>query len=617
MIVDPGNAMSFSAFGDRDQDVSARTLLEGDRYAEIERRSSYYECTQHDRKFWDFDGRPINPRTLQPLIGAEKSWWVPLKMRRPHTPVRLGRVIVDSFTNLLFGENRFPDVGVEGDDQTEDWLQTAMRVGKLPQKMIQARAFGGGTGTVGISWCFRDGKPRFEVHHAKNLFVHRWADRLDLVPERVSEVYLFHKTKWDGKGFNKIWYWFRRMWTPEADYVFKDVPFVRGEEPIWEVDEEKTTYHQDGLCHLEWIQNLPSDEVDGLPDYDGLYENFDHVDLIMSVITRGAILNLDPTVKLKMDRDEVSRLGIKKGSDNALIVGKDGDADYLELGGQSITSGLDLVKELRRYILETAQCIVPDPHEVAAQGVSSVAIKAMFAPMLAKADILREQYGSAIERMLQKMERIARDKTTNPMIMTELVTQMVPVPGIDPETGMPIEEMVEQTVEQDTTIQFFIDLPPKIVETPLVDPITQQPMTTGEVEIQKIPRELGPGGGEILLTWPPYFPPTPQDQNQVITSLQTATGGLAVLSQETAVEAAARAFNVDPSEEWKRVQEQGQKQQAQQSAMMDTAAAGGKVDDPHQLPPGAEPRGGGDSPPGHEPPDPDADVQHDVDRTAG
>ena len=606
MVVNPGNAMSFSAFGDREEfGNGARSLLEGDRYAEMERRSSYYECTQHDRKFWDFDGHPINPRTMQPLIGAERSQWVPLKQRRPHTPVRLGKVIVDAFTNIIFGESRFPDIGVEGDDKTEDWLQTAMRVGKLPQKMIQARSLGGSTGSVGVSWCFRDGKPRFEVHHAKNLFVHRWADRLDLVPEVVSEVYLFSKVKWDGKGFNKLWYWFRRTWTPEGDYVFKEVVFDREREPVWEIDWEASTEHQDGVCHLEWIQNLPSENMDGLPDYDGLYENFDHVDLIMSVITRGAMLNLDPTVKIKMDRDEVKRNGIKKGSDNALVVGKDGDADYLELGGQSITSGLELVKELRRYILETAQCIVPDPHEVAAQGVSSVAIKTMFAPMLAKADILREQYGSAVERILQKMERVAREKTRTPYETTSIVTEMQP----DPLTG----EMVETSAEVPETVQFFIDLPPKMEEQPLTDPLTGLP---GQItQTVAVPRELGPGGGEILLTWGPYFPPTPQDQNQVVTALQLATGGKAVLSQETACESAAKAFGVDPSEEWKRLQEQGQKDQAAQAAMVDSAAAGGQVENETDAPPGAEPDAPREPPPA--PPDPDEDVVVEVDRTAG
>lgn len=597
--VDPSNAMSFSAFGGADDfgGQGAKSLLTGDRYVEMERRASYYECKQHDRKFWDFDGRPINPRTLQPLLGAERSWWVPLKMRRPSSPVRLGKVIVESFTNLLYGENRFPSIRVEGDEQTEDWLQTATRVGKLSQKMIQARSYGGSSGTVGVSWCFREGKPRFEVHKAQNLFVHAWADRLDLVPEHVSEVYLVSKVKWDGKGFNKIWYWFRRDWTPEADIIFHEV-LVEPDKPdvVWIVDKEKSNFHGDGICHLEWIQNLPSDEMDGLPDYDGLYENFDIADMIMSVITRGAVLNLDPTVKLRVDRDEIGVRGLAKGSDNMLVVGKDGDADYMELGGSSIDAGVKLVESMRRIILETAQCVIPDPHEVAAQGVSSVAIKAMFAPMLAKTDILREQYGSAKERILENMEDVARSRTT------------VPVTVVDPSTG------------EEELVQYEIVLPPKVEKVPVIDPLTGQASAAGEIEVQRIPRALGPGG-EIALQWPPYFIPTPQDQQTITTSLTTATGGKPFLSQETATEAAARAFGVDPSEEWKRVQAQGQADAAAQVTMIggDPGAIGGEVAAPHELPPGADPLPAEAPPPAHPEmapeDDPDAHVPIDLDLT--
>lgn len=595
MVVEPGNAMSFSAFGADDQGGSARSLLNGDRYLEMERRASYYDCTQHDRKFWDFDGRPINPRTMQPLLGAERSWWVPLKMRRPSTPIRLGKVIVDSFTNLLYGENRFPTIRVEGDEQSEDWLQTAARVGKLPLKMIQARNYGGSTGTVGVSWCFRRGKPAFEVHKAQNLFVHTWEDRNELIVEHASEIYLFSKVKWDGRGFNRVWYWYRRDWTPEADIVFEDVLFDQKIEPVWIVDKERSSFHGDGVCHLEWIQNIPSSEMDGLPDYDGLYENFDHADMLMSVITRGAILNLDPTVKLKMDRDEISRMGISKGSDNAIVTGKDGDADYMELGGSSITAGLELVKEQRRYIFETAQCIVPDPHEVAAQGVSSVAIKAMFAPMLAKADIIREQYGSAKERILGKMEKVAREKTSAHFTVGE----------IDPVTQTEIQ----------VPAQFVIVLPKKLTKEPLIDPLTGQP--SGEEQQVATERTLGPGG-EISLTWPPYFPPTPQDQTNIVTALQTATGGKAVLSQESGVEAAARAFGQDPAEEWRRVQEETKSASANEAAMMDMGAAGGEVKAPNDPPPGADPKPPPPPPGDHPPPaDPDADIPVDVDLTGG
>lgn len=591
--VDPENAMSYTAFGAehaRFGGMPAASILAGDRYQELDRRQAYYDCTQHDRKPWDFDGRPISPRVMQPLIGAERSWWVPLKMRRPSMTYRLGKIIVDSFTNILFGENRFPAIRVEGDEQTEDLLQAIVRIGKLPLKMIQARNMGGASGTVGVSWCFRNGRPRFEVHNGKNLFVHLWKDRLELIPDHVTEVYLFSKVKWDGKAFTKQWHWFRRDWTSEADIVFKDVAYDPNPdvEIRWEVDMEKSNFHGDGVCHLEWIQNLPSDEMDGIPDYDGLYESFDAVDLLMSVISRGAVLNLDPTVKLKMDRDEVGRMGIAKGSDNALIVGKDGDADYLELGGQSIEAGLKLVETKRRSILETAQCIVPDPHEVAAQGVSSVAVKTMFAPMLAKGDVLREQYGAAIERMLTNISKVLRDKLNAKVLV------------VDPDT------------KQESSAVFVLDIPPKVEKEPLKDPIDLT--ETGEERDARTPRTIGPGG-EVTLVWPPYFPPTPQDQSQIAAALQVATGGKAFLSQETAVEAAARAYGADPAEEWKRVREQEKQNAAAQATMFDVPAVGGQVERKDQLPPGAEedPSAGGNTPP----PDPDADTPVEVDLTGG
>lgn len=599
--IDPKNAMSYSAFGSENSTFgggSANSLLSGDRYRELDLRQGYYDCTQHDGKAWDFDGRPISPRTMQPLLGAERSWWVPLKMRRPSMTYRLGKIIVDSFTNLLFGENRFPIISVEGDEKTEDLLQTISRVGKLPVKMIQARNLGGSMGTVGVSWCFREGRPRFEVHNAKNLFVHKWKDRLDLTPEHVSEVYLFSKVKWDGKAFNKQWYWFRRDWMPEADVRFKDVAFDPdpNADIEWEVDMERSNFHDDGVCHLEWIQNMPTDEQDGLPDYDGLYESFDAVDVIMSVISRGAIANLDPTVKLKVDPDLVNRFGITKGSDNALVVGKDGDADYMELNGSSIEAGIKLVDMKRRSILETAQCIVPDPHEVAAQGVSSVAVKTMFAPMLAKSDVLREQYGSAIERILTNIVLVLKDKLG------------ADVSIVDGETG------------EESPAKFTLDLPKKVETAPMIDPIDQ--VETDETQTIQTERSIG-AGGEVSLAWPPYFPPTPQDQGLIATALTTLNGGKPALSQETAVEAAARAYGVDPAEEWKRVQEQAKADQANQAAMFDTGAAGGQVTDPHQLPPGAEPPPGdpddpGAAPaptaPGGDPNDPDQ-TPHDVDLT--
>lgn len=579
--IDPRNALSFSSFGEgADPDAMSfrpRSILHGDRWRELDFKGSYYKCSQHDAKIWDFDGRVVgaNPRSVQPLISSEKSpTYIPLNMRKPSNPVRLGKAIVASFTNLIFGESRFPTIKVEGDEEAQDFAQTIARVGDLPSVMIRARNLGGSMGTVGISWCFHEGLPRFEAHDAKNLYVHSWLDRLKLKPRHVTEVYLHKRQFWDGKGFNWKFFWFRRDWTPNGDFVFKDVPFEKNRDPIWDLDEEKSNRHGEGRLHFEWVQNEPTDEIDGEADYDGLYEKLDQLDILSSVVNRGGIANLDPTLKLKMDPDLVNRSGVKKGSDNAIITGVDGDAEYMELAGTSVDAGLKLMAENRRSILETAQCVIADPNEVAAQGTSSVAMKMMYSPMLARVSVLREQYAKAMTSILSAMSAVARERMAEP------------IEAVDPQT------------QETAPARFVLALPPKVEEVEeevmldQLDPATGQTVQVPSGEIVKVPREVprSPGrGGDVTLVWPAFFPPTHDDQQKIVGAMTQATGGKAFISVETAADITAVAFGVDPAEERRRLEAEAQTSTAQTEAMFPPIGGGsppGQASPPQQkLPP--------------------------------
>jgi len=566
LAISSTNALSFSSFGAEQTTFgtgfSGGLVLDGDRFRELDHKQSYFDCTQHDYKRYDFDGRIISsPRSQQPFLSGEKSsWYVPLGMRRPSAPYRLNKVIVESFTNLLFGENRFPGIRVEGDSKTEDFLQTVARVGRLSLKMIQARNLGGAMGTVGLSWCYRNGKPRFDVHNAKHLYVHSWDDRDMLIPKHITEVQRLERVEWTGKAFDRVAYWHRRDWTPDWDIVFKPVLSEQGKAPFWEPDMHASVNHNDRLTHFTWVQNLPSESDDGQADCEGLFDSFDAVDLLFSVITRGATLNLDPTLKLKLDPDLVNRMGVKKGTDNALIVGKDGDASYMEMTGSSIDMGLRLLDAKRRAILEAAQCIVPNPNEVAAQGISSVAIKAMFAPMTSKCDVLREQYGAALTQTLEPMLVVAQQRSKARVIVTD-------ADGKEEEG------------------ELVINLPPIVSKEAILD---ANGVPTGEDKVTRTKREPGEGG-ELDLRWPAYFPPTPDDQNKVATTLQIATGGKSFMSRQTATELTAASFNVGAGEEWGRVLAQAHADKQEQAAMF--PGTGGDVDDKSALPFGAKPKG--------------------------
>lgn len=545
---------------------SVRSVVESDRYRELDRRQQYYDCTQHDWKRFDFDGRLQRPGPSvgqQPFMASEQSsWYVPLRLRRPSNPYRLARTIVNAFTTMVFGEKRFPSMRVEGDDATQDFAEALVKAAGLSVKMIQARNLGGAVGTVGLSWCYADGLPRVQVHNGKHLHVVEWADRDNLVPSYVVEVYRYPKDEWDQQKRKLVrnWYWFRRDWTPDEDVVYQDVKLDRANEPQWQRDPARTVRHDDGACHLVWVQNVPTDDVDGLPDYDGLYDNLDTIDVLASVLARGTTLNLDPTLVLKMDADVFQRFGVKKGSDNALVLGTSGAAEYLELGGQSVTAGVSLLDSMRRSILEVAQCIVPDPNTLAASGSSSVAMKVIYAPMIQRAEQMREQYGRALQQLVEQMLTVARRHASTTVV----------VPG-------------EQDGEPDQEVQYTLKLPPKVLRDPVVD---EQGKPTGESTVRL--QERHPGEAEsIQLVWGPYFEPTPDDQQKAVTTLQLATGAKAFMAPQTAVDLMAAAFGRDPNEEWRRLTTAQQTEQAAQAAMFDTDAAGGAVGDPNALPPGA------------------------------
>src|ERR1700722_19048376 len=162
-----------SSFGLSNQTTGpfrARTFLDGERFRELDRRQAYFDCNQHSYKRFDFDGRLISTgggiSVTQPLLSAERAaFYVPLRSRRPSSPYRLPRVIVKSFTGMVFGEGRFPNFRVEGDEDAEDYVQALSKAMKLPTKMVRARDLGGAMGTVGLSWCFLNGRPRCRVHN--------------------------------------------------------------------------------------------------------------------------------------------------------------------------------------------------------------------------------------------------------------------------------------------------------------------------------------------------------------------------------------------------------------------------------------------------------------------
>lgn len=587
--------VDFTTFG---PDFSPDDHFNSDRYRKLDFSHQYPKCTRHDGKMFDFQGRFTRPggySATQSLIGsAMPTTYVPLDQRRPSNPYRLSRLIVRSFTNLVFGEGRFPKLASD-DPQTEIFCEAVAKQAEAAVRMVQARNIGGSVGTVGISWRFYEGQTRVRVHNGKQLVPHSWIDREQHLVEHVSELTMTERPEWDPKQKKKVMkrFWSRRDWTPNADIQFVEMPIETSkdedEAPEWIVDEDNTFEHGDDFPHFVWCRNGADDddgsEIDGECDFDGQYESLDNLDMLLSVLSSGTMRNLDPTLVLAMDESQTARAmagGISKGSGNALNVGSGGQATYLELSGSAVTAGIQLFKETRSAVLETAQCVVPSTAELTSAGTSAVAQKMLFAPMLSATSVHRTQYGAAYLTLFDQILKSARRRYPEVDGETgEKSYALATVPPEDDEEDVDVSELDDPNVEE---VDFYLDLPPHVTTENVVD---EHGEATGETTSTS--SEVVPGAGKIWLVWPAYFEPTSVDIQAKGTAISTAAGMKPVLSQQSATEIMADTLGQDPKREWTRVSSEA-RAAADVSANMFTNGAGGGVGDRDELPPGASPK---------------------------
>jgi len=456
------------------------------RQQELNRLWAWYRCANYEVRAQDWNGKPhLDPLALEavssrgfipPGFYDAAGQGMPLKFRRPTAPYALPKVIVDRFSGLLFSERQHPHVHVEGDTDTEDFLQALAEVSRLWSCMIQARQYGGAMGTVVVGFQFIDGKPVIEVHDPRWIWP-EFEDRQALRLASFEKRYQFPVEERDpvtGK-YDTVWYWYRRVIDADRDTLYAPAPVGKGEEPQWVVQAEVT--HGLGFCPAIWVQNLPvQDSLDGDPDCHGIFEMVETIDALIAQANKGTLNNCDPTLGLVTKAEMGSE--IKKGSDNSIKI-PEGSMQYLEITGGGLKMASELAETLRKYALEVAQCVLEHPD---AGNRTATEVHRTYAMMLAKADVLREQYGEkCVKPLLEMMVKAA-----------QALGQ--PKPGEGEQAGV----MVRQVLK-------------------LPDKVTKNPDGT----MTKTPRQLGPGGF-IKLQWPNYFEPSLQDVLQASQAAGTA-----------------------------------------------------------------------------------------------
>lgn len=495
----------------------------------------FFSGQQHDHLYCDWDGLPREPGTPYmgerwfpgsksnqngyPPPGFVASNRAPYGLRKPNASYPLPKQVVRRFTEMLFGEKRRPRLRVRSDMATERFLHAIFAESETWDALQEARDKAGSCGASWLSIAIQNGEPIARAHRAEDIVVLEWRDKARWEPAWAIEQKLITKTVVkDGKVVHGR-FWQTKEWTPTHTRLYQDVPEKFDREkviPLW-----KEVPHGCDGCPLIWYQNTRNtDSPLGEPDCDGAWHLFDNVDRLQSQTVKGSIANVDPTLKVKKKRYPRRPTEIDIGSGNAIALGVEEDASYLEMQGMGVRVGWEGVHELRDEALQTVGCVIVDP-TTAGKGQSGEALEKLWRSMEARIDRFRVPAARSIQQLCEKWIAMAKHH------------------GIGRKDLQGIEG-AEKEVKG-------ILLPPYVEQED--DPGSEE---TNEAKLET--HTIGKGR-HVEVIWPPHHTPTPQQLSAMATGLSVAAGNKPMISQETASHHMAAALGQeDPGAEYRRLQ---------------------------------------------------------------
>lgn len=475
------------------------------RFKRLDYLDALYACTQYDGLGYDWDG--MRDGYADSALGP--GWWIPYSRRKPRVKVRTGKFIVQRLSSMMLGEDRFPEISIEGDVAAEDYVKAIAEVAEFDSVMDEARTKGGACGAVALSYAFVEGEPRVSVHRAKHIEVLRWKDRARLVPAEVLKTYRYKRTVLDpttGKPKQKDFY-FAQYWDEHTEIIWDPISQEDVENRSWvESVRRYEVTHEYGECPVVWIQNQRnSDSPDGESDYDQLGDNICELDRLCSASSKGTVANVDPTLIIKDERTK-NQGTIRKGSENAIW--SKGGAEYLTLGQGAMGAAHEEIRGQLGRILDAAGVVSPEPEKLSGSAKSAAAMRVLYQPMTDQCDKLRTQYGAGMVRLLRGILRAAK----------QILNQS---PG-------DILTTADGTrIQQNPTVVL-----PDRVET-VKETTTRTKRVPGTSE-------------EISIKWPLYFKATAQDENaRAKTAIESAG---TIITTKTAVRYTAQQFGVNDVE---------------------------------------------------------------------
>jgi hypothetical protein len=502
---------------------------------------SYASSRQHDAAKHDWDGyargggEAYIDTAIQRRLGyvpTNPDPNIPYAARRPACTTSLGGMIVTTFTDSLLGEGRTPTVSAQGDDDTSAYLAAVFAASGSWATLTSTRDIAGACGEAAFLPMVVKHRPAAEALNPAELFV-EWTDDPGWIPRLVIEQRKICKHEYVplSGAVEPIEYWRTRAWDETYAYTYEDIPCEGGntrrgqkldapvpgplnatgqtpppgstDAPKRVADLEERVEHHAGRCPIVWMQNSHNDDDSrAASDYETCEDNVDALDKLLSQIIRGSTANVDPTMVISDRHLERNRWPYRaKGLGQKIETSEVGSASFLTVDGASYEQGWNSFNNLKALVEDRCGIVIVTP-ETAGSYKSGTALKVLLGRQNAATGRKRRALDTVLKQVSEVWIALGQK------FLGSLV--------------MPRRKVVDKTAEN------------------------------REDRVQFVEHSIGEGRW-IECAWPPYQDQSPEDINAGVQAAVNASGGRAVLSQETAVKLTATMLGEDPIAEMDRI----------------------------------------------------------------
>lgn len=338
---------------------------------------------------------------MQPWDQKEDSGgdYIPVRKRAPRIIYNFAKVLTDRIASKLFGGDVFPNIKVEDDPDTDDFLGFVEKAAKLRVHLLDVAKKALGAGAGFLRFYFVQGHIQIETFKSKYCYPEFGADG-ELESIRIQYIYEdFEDLDKDG---NPKWKWYKLQLGNTRDILFNNPDYDEGEEPNFSV--VNSVDHNLGYVQGQWFKAPGGDHnsPDGNSVLCDLLDFIDEINYSVSQSSETVQYNQDPLLSIKGLSEEETNL-VVRSSRKALNLGREGEANFVESTGEGVKTAIEHRDKIRLMVQDVARVVFLDPEKMASHAQSGRAMEVMHGPLVELINELRPHFEPQVVALLLKL----------------------------------------------------------------------------------------------------------------------------------------------------------------------------------------------------------------------